>query len=507
MFVCKHCGVSVETLYAFINHAKGHKNTANFRFSCAVSECPCTFQSLSALKWHIRDGKKIECPMTGCKKYFRVKSSFSAHISRKHKCDFQKSVCANITEISVAVPDVNTEGFDDVEFQDGPAIQLDKDTFLTNLALFYLRMQSKMILPATTIQNLIDEFMEVHTNSMTHILSKVHEELTKLKIPDSKINEIISGLSKENLLKMYNEGYFKSDQTRKSFFKKHFNYVEPVQVYLGCDASGKERYFQYIPVNETLKAFLNNGSVKEQYDKANEQTPQNPHVLQDIRDGRKFKENTLYKEYSSVVSLILYQDAFEVVNPLGSGRKKHKLVAVYMTLSEVFPHNRSSIDPMQLVMLCREEDFKFFGQQQVFQPLLSDLKDMEEFGIVLGNGETVKGTVIAIVGDSLGSHCIGGFTENFSKSTHFCRYCLINRDMFKSKGTDLGPTRTKQSYQNSVSVSEGQGICDGVKFDSVFNRLKHFHVCDPGLPPCLAHDLLRELFQQIWLYTSNNLSL
>ncbi|KAL1276301.1 hypothetical protein QQF64_035924 [Cirrhinus molitorella] len=123
-----------------------------------------------------------------------------------------------------------------------------------------------------------------------------------------------------------------------------------MQVYLGCDASGRERYFQYIPVNETLKAFLNNASVKEQYDKAKGQTSENPHVLQDVRD---------------------------------------------------------------LVMLCREEDLKFFGQQQVFRPLLSDLKDMEEFGIVLENGETVRGTVIAIVGDNLGSHSIGGFTENF----------------------------------------------------------------------------------------------
>ncbi len=64
-----------------------------------------------------------------------------------------------------------------------------------------------------------------------------------------------------------------------------------------------------------------------------------------------------------------------------------------MTLSEICPHNRSSIDPMQMVMLCRKEDFKFFGQQ-VFTPLLSDLKDMEEFGIVLKNGETVRETMI-----------------------------------------------------------------------------------------------------------------
>ncbi len=61
--------------------------------------------------------------------------------------------------------------------------------------------------------------------------------------------------------------------------------------------------------------------------------------------------------------------------------------------------------------------------------------------------------------------------------------------MFESKGTELSPTRTKQSYQNSVSVSEGQEVCDGVKFDSVFNCLKHIHVCDPGLPPSMAHDL------------------
>ena len=30
---------------------------------------------------------------------------------------------------------------------------------------------------------------------------------------------------------------------------------------------------------------------------------------------------------------------------------------------------------------------------------------------------------------------------------------------------------------------------EGIKFNSIFNNLKHFHVCSPGLPPCLGHDL------------------
>jgi len=42
----------------------------------------------------------------------------------------------------------------------------DRNDFLTNLALFYLRMQAKMILPASTISTLIEEFQEICTNAM-----------------------------------------------------------------------------------------------------------------------------------------------------------------------------------------------------------------------------------------------------------------------------------------------------------------------------------------------------
>ncbi|XP_074031616.1 uncharacterized protein [Leptinotarsa decemlineata] len=34
-----------------------------------------------------------------------------------------------------------------------------------------------------------------------------------------------------------------------------------------------------------------------------------------------------------------------------------------------------------------------------------------------------------------------------------------------------------------------------VKSDSVLNRLTHFHVCSPGLPPCLGHDIFEGVVQ------------
>lgn len=42
---------------------------------------------------------------------------------------------------------------------------------------------------------------------------------------------------------------------------------------------------------------------------------------------------------------------------------------------------------------------------------MTDLKELDENGIVVSN-ETVKGILYCIAGDNLGSHCIGGFSEN-----------------------------------------------------------------------------------------------
>lgn len=150
----------------------------------------------------------------------------------------------------------------------------------------------------------------------------MHEELTKLYVPESDIKRLLDDLSKDNLLKMCNEGVFRTDQTSKTFFKSKFNYVEPVKTYLGIDAKGKERFYQYVPIKDTIKSFLTHSSVKEQYAKAKADTETTPGVLEDMRDGRNIKENILLQESPSSLSVILYQDSFEVANPLCSGRKK-----------------------------------------------------------------------------------------------------------------------------------------------------------------------------------------
>lgn len=143
---------------------------------------------------------------------------------------------------------------------------------------------------------------------------------------------------------------------------------------------------------------------------------------------------------------------------------------------------------MQLVLLCREQDFKFFGQDLVMGQLIKDLKDLELSGIQTASGEIRKAIVCAIAGDNLGSHAIGGFVENFSSSSLFCRFCEIDRPRFVADPLAEGPSRTVQSYKGNVQADDLDQK-KGVKFDSLFNELSHYHVCQPGLPPCIGHDL------------------
>ena len=549
MYSCQLCTFSSESLKAYTEHYQFHKNVANFNFPCGVSNCTRTFNKYSSFRSHVhRDHQKykrevkaakfknydatlscqvpactfkckdlskffqhlrshidtdteVQCPFKNCIRVFSKKSSFSSHLSKKHRdwavnllsnsvhytdqATFRQDDVANATE---SVSDVESEGC--IDDETCLIQEVDHSQYLHSLSLFYLKLQAKFLLPSSTIQSIIDEYQSIHDIGQSHLFGRLHRSLTSLNVCDVDIKYLIDELSKEDLLRVCNTSVLRSDQTRKTFFKSHYCFVEPVQVHLGQDPNGRDRFFQYIPVKETIQALFKHCSVRNQYHQTHSFPPK-ADLFEDISDGKTFLSNKLYQEFPTSLRLILYQDAFEVVNPLGSGRKKHKVIAVYLTLADLLPHNRSNIDHVQLVLLCREQDFKNFGQIAVFSRLVHDLSELEKEGIDIEGNTSVKGTVCAIAGDNLGSHCIGGFSENFSTTEHFCRYCRVDRKTFKESPHSKGPPRTVQSYTEGLQAlaENPKGPAFGVKSDSIFNSLQYFHVCQPGLPPCLGHDL------------------
>ena len=107
-------------------------------------------------------------------------------------------------------------------------------------------------------------------------------------------------------------------------------------------------------------------------------------------------------------------------------------MCAYTTLANLHPWNRAKVDPIQLLLLCKEKDVAYFGYPRVLEPVLMELKDLEDNGISI-RGNVVKVVVLVILGDNLGTQFFCGFTENFSTSKYFCRYCEEPRDEWRKR--------------------------------------------------------------------------
>lgn len=147
--------------------------------------------------------------------------------------------------------------------------------------------------------------------------------------------------------------------------------------------------------------------------------------------------------------------------------------------------------------------YHFFGWEKVMEPLMNNLRNLEKNGIVISvTDKSINfiGTV-AMLGDNLGSHQIGYFTENFNSSEYFCRFCDITQSQLQLTYVCKNINRNPDNYNLYVKQAQQTiKIIKGIKQDSSLNKLSHFYVCNPGLPPCTAHDLLEGIILYDLMY-------
>jgi hypothetical protein len=315
------------------------------------------------------------------------------------------------------------------------------------------------------LQTIIEGFTNINEITNTSIATKLSElglNVTTDFIADNDLFQIFHKIG---------TGQMRTSYARKLFYKEHFSYIDPICIYLGPQQDHKASKIYYVPILETIKMLMKNPHVYRQWRNNNNQNLNQPNVFEDITDGQVSQNNPFFKDNSGAFRIILYQDAFEICNPLGSSKKIHKLVGIYMVLGNISSFNRSRVDHIQLVTLCLESDVKKYGFKQICEILIRDIRTLED-GMNFNNGtERVRGSVVAVIGDNLGSHQIGGYVENFSKNPYFCRYCHITKAEFESdiklRNDSL---RTKNSYQLDVDLCDmtpgesSRGItCDSAK--------------------------------------------
>ena len=555
MYLCRICQFSKRSPYDYMQHYRIHSNAPNF--PCGVGECSRTFRKLSSfyshvsrdhqllkqrrrlnmlqnvainatcqvegcrmllplmdlvkhLKQHISDGTSIHCPASGCGRKMRSKSTFSAHLSIKHGCLSKVNVDQSIVcdaepatdsfvtgtdddDITFSADDINNEDLGGEEV----ASVIPKDALIDNIAMFLLKLQCKCLIPASTIDLISSELHSLHTLSLDNITSLVKIKLEVAGMHPDIVDRLLSSLHQEDAFHLaFNgeNGLLRSQHKRNSFYVNSLRYVAPQQYFVGHNKYGKACFIHYVPIRESLKSLLCDRSVLECLNVVPHS--QSNGVFEDIHSGSVFHDvSCTVPATEQYLQLILYQDAFSIVNPLGSAKRAYKILAFYFTLGNFPQQLRMKIDNLQLVLLCNENHCRDFSHDKLFDALMQDLKHLEDNGVTINNKKwNVR--LLAVLGDNLGSHWLGGFTTNFSSNPFPCRYCLVHRNPQVSDSIAYtAEVRTVFGYDTDAVVASTGTVSHGVVKQSFLNGLNHFHVCMPGLPPCLGHDLFEGIVQ------------
>ena len=77
----------------------------------------------------------------------------------------------------------------------------------------------------------------------------------KTCMSDTVIDSVFQSLQETDLHASCSS-HLSAEYTRRQYFQKNFCYVHPENVYLGTDEHRRDRYAQYIPLADTLRALL-----------------------------------------------------------------------------------------------------------------------------------------------------------------------------------------------------------------------------------------------------------
>ena len=257
--------------------------------------------------------------------------------------------------------------------------------------------------------------------------------------------------------------------------------------------------FYHIPLPQTLKKLLSLEEFQSEI--------LNPHIMADsniLGDGSLFKAHPLFSSDVHALQIIAYYDEMEIVNPIGSYVKKHKLGCLFFFLANVRPQYRSTFKAIHLVSVARSQDIDYYGIDKFLTPFVEDLKEIYCDGIAgFLNGEphTYYGALIAFLADTLAAHALGGFKGSMSFALRICRTCMISPPEISGCVSEIDcqlrnpDTHFEQCALLYGPLQDHYSTSFGINRLSILEEVPGFSVVT-GLP----HDIMHNLFEGVVPY-------
>lgn len=261
--------------------------------------------------------------------------------------------------------------------------------------------------------------------------------------------------------------------------------------------------FQYVSIIQTIKSLFNREDFRREFYRPKHQCKEG--VYEDFCCGSTYQRNTLLMSTENYVQIQIATDDFEVANPLGSKATLHKICAVYFSIRNIPLKFRSRVDNIYLVMLCNTDDTKTkYTDFNDLWRVLHEISQLEN-GIQI-NGLKINGTVANLTFDNLGANTCLGFVENFSTSSHVCRFCMCDQVQRKTLCVEVPELmRTMENYKNHLKIVDDSTKVDykqtkGVKRYCILNDLKYFNIFDnPSV------DIMHDLNEGVFLFLMKHL--
>ena len=461
---CSRTFDSIELLISHIDHT--HKKVSE---SCGSLEkkkvspidtsCKCMlmkcagrqFSNVRQFMLHLRNdhrGEVVGCIFSGCEKQFENSDTLRKHFYLKHvkinSMSLKAVYLVNPTPAmelaeNVAVDDSvyrnydmnmvdGTRDSDDCLDEEDEVINDYEKLFKMSFCDFLNRLTNVQFVPQSTVLIVANEYLKQYTRSNAVKLERIKALLIQSNVPDPDRERIIAAVA-ENDEFLDAQTSLISEHKRMQYISDNFTYIPPEEIVLnGEDVKlnkARKDVIHYVSVVDSLRNLLQDSTFVAL--EANNVVPDSD-SLRDVKDGDLFKYNTFFRDNPGAYSMLMYSDAIELVNPLGAGRGRHKVIQIFYSLGEIPLHLRSKIDRIQLVAVFKEKLLKKYGFKIIYQRLIADLLKLEEgIEIQYPVNRVVKCGLLMHPCDNLEAHSVGGFSQSFS-AKDICRFCHIQHD-------------------------------------------------------------------------------
>ncbi|XP_047139727.1 uncharacterized protein LOC105845782 isoform X2 [Hydra vulgaris] len=521
-FICSFCQVEKFILNKYLTHLQiCHEAEANFTVACGLNGCPCAYNTIKGLRQHMR-----------------IKHN-QIYYADRNKTNVDESLHSSVNEgLELLNCDFDNELASSTLNQ---PLNRDINDFVFKLqkhfAMFVIGLGQKHSIPTIVqleigneVHALINYFSSNYGDCLKNYLSKAgfildsHHDLVELFKSEALLDKAFSVVSSEAKIMTY--------------CKANLGFVAPLQIEIQADydkqiindikndkrnsltniaqiiakissqvktntsqtinstryLNNQKKFFQYIPILEVIKKFVQHKDVWASIHRANQNKNQSSDLLCSYRDGNIFHKHVVFCKNKHALRIHMYIDEFEVCNPIGSHRSTHKLCAFYFFIGNLEYKYHSQLKYIHLCLLIKEKYIKQSNTYaELLKPLISDLNELCLNGIALTiDGESLQlyGALATISADNLSAHALAGFRCAFN-SGHICRYCMLRyEDKEKLLQETVLALRTETLHKYHL-----QGINAGIS-GRVYGVVKRCPLLDlsyfkltESFPPDLMHDL------------------